>query len=550
MSVINWLNDPLLYDQECTPMNEWLTANKLIEAGQGERIFAEKDTLTLNLYPILIRRVDFIRESDSDRVLSRFPFLVLTNEEKVLIKSKILLIAEFVRDYFYRSITSGIMDWKRRLQTYLKRGAMPYPLYRCACEILDLPLHHSNVDELFFESARGKQYSIPTKLTNAIAYLCGVINGDGHLNRHWLRITDETKKHISFLSKLLEQLFHDDGEIFLTGNAWNVELRSSAACRLFNFLTDQTIEGAKYDSLREPLLFKTLGESFRKFYWGGMMDADGSFRGQITFSTASEQFAKDFQDYLQTINIESGTSRINGVATSVYVLAKHKVDFAHHIGVLNPKKALDYQIYLQRKKSFFKFIKINEITITKEGYFDLSLMKTLLIKGLGTYLKEFRGERTYTEIRNLFDLSVGSYSRYENEQTALPFALLQEIIVSECQDKNQIYSKLNELRDKIRFQVAGSIPIQLPLNPIGDLNKILPFLEPKLSYVNLLTEEKDILENISQLFEIPIEGALINSKLIVHFLKTFCIYEEFKDYIKPAQFNLIQKQWREELFNF
>ena len=531
-------------------MNDWLTANKLIEAGQEEKIFADKDSLTLNLYPILVRRVDFIRENDNDRILSRFPFLVLTDEEKTSIKSKILLIAEFVRDYFYRSITSGIMDWKRRLQTYLKRGAMPYPLYRCACEILDLPLHHSNVDELFFESARGKQYSIPTKLTNAIAYLCGVINGDGHLNRHWLRITDETKKHISFLSKLLEQLIHDAGELFLTGNAWNVELRSSAACRLFNFLTDQTIEGAKYDSLREPLLFKTLGEPFRKFYWGGIMDADGSFKGQITFSTASEQFAKDFQDYLQTINIESGTSRINDVATSMYVLAKHKVDFAHHIGVLNPKKALDYQIHLQRKKSFFKFIRINEKNITKEGYFDLSLMKALLITGLGSYLKEYRGERTYTEIRNLFDLSVGSYSRYENEKTALPFALLQEIIVNHYQDKNHIYSKLYEMRDKIKFQVAGSIPIKLPLKSTNEFTMILPFLEPKLTYVTLLTEDSRIVEKIAQFFEINIENNLIKNRVLVHFLRTFCIYEEFKDYIKPAQFNLIQKQWREELFSF
>lgn len=208
VTIINWLTDPLLFDPECAPMNDWLTANKLLVAGQGEKIFADKNSLTLNLYSILVRRVDFVRESDGDRVLSRFPFLVLTKEERALIQNKILLIAEFARDYFYRSITSGIMYWKKRFQTYLKRGALPYPLYRCACEILNLHLHHPEVNELFFESARGKQYSIPSQLNNAVAYLCGVINGDGHLQKHWLRVTDETKEHIQLLSKLFEQLFH------------------------------------------------------------------------------------------------------------------------------------------------------------------------------------------------------------------------------------------------------------------------------------------------------------------------------------------------------
>jgi len=253
MAVINWQTDPLLMDPEPAKMNEWLTANKILESdSQKINSFIDLETLTLNLYPILVRKIDFVRRKDSDRILSRFPFLVLTDEEKALIKSKILLIAEFARDYFYKSINSGIMEWKRRLDTYLKRGAMPYPLYRCACAMLDLPLTNPNIDELFFESARGKRYSIPTKLTKALAYLCGVANGDGHLHRHSFRVTDETKEFMLLLSKLYERLFNDSGELFQNDNAWNVELRSSAVVRLINFFTDQTIEGAASRQCREP----------------------------------------------------------------------------------------------------------------------------------------------------------------------------------------------------------------------------------------------------------------------------------------------------------
>ncbi|MGC9778033.1 MAG: hypothetical protein HZR80_02190 [Candidatus Heimdallarchaeota archaeon] len=110
MSVINWQNDSLLLDPDNLPQNEWVTANKLLEVGQGERIFANCETLTLQLYPVLVHRIDFLRDKASNRILSRFPFLVLTAEEKELIKNKILLIAEFAWDYFYKSFNSGLEE--------------------------------------------------------------------------------------------------------------------------------------------------------------------------------------------------------------------------------------------------------------------------------------------------------------------------------------------------------------------------------------------------------------------------------------------------------
>ncbi len=112
---------------------------------------------------------------------------------------------------------------------------MPYPLFRCACEIISLPLVRTNVNSLAFESARGKKYSIPIKLTNQIAYLCCVCNGDGHLRKHFLHIVDETKEHIQSLSVLFNQMFKTAAEIYLTGNTWNIEVHSSAASQLVNF---------------------------------------------------------------------------------------------------------------------------------------------------------------------------------------------------------------------------------------------------------------------------------------------------------------------------
>ena len=99
MALITWQNDPLLLDPTPKSMNGWATANKIIESGTDVSSFIDLETLIFNLYPILVRRIDFVREKESDRVLSRFPFIVLTDEEKPLIKKKILLISEFAQNY-------------------------------------------------------------------------------------------------------------------------------------------------------------------------------------------------------------------------------------------------------------------------------------------------------------------------------------------------------------------------------------------------------------------------------------------------------------------
>ncbi|MHA1188541.1 MAG: hypothetical protein ACTSSK_17100, partial [Candidatus Heimdallarchaeota archaeon] len=61
MVIISWQNDPLLLDPEPTVMNEWLTANKILESGSPDvSSFIDLKTLTLNLYSILIRKIDFV----------------------------------------------------------------------------------------------------------------------------------------------------------------------------------------------------------------------------------------------------------------------------------------------------------------------------------------------------------------------------------------------------------------------------------------------------------------------------------------------------------
>jgi len=548
--ILSWQNDPLLLDPEPSAMNDWLTANKIIENDHTKTdSFIDLETLTLNLYSILIRKIDFVRTKESDRILSRFPFLVLIDEEKKLIKSKILLIAEFAQDYFYKSINSSIMDWKRRLTSYLRRGAMPYPLYRCCCAILDLPLVNPNIDEVFFESAKGKRYSIPTKLTNALAYLCGVANGDGHLHRHNFRVTDETKEFLLLLSKLFEQKFNDPGELFLTRNAWNVELRSAAIVRIINFLTDHTIEGAKYDSLREPLLFKQLGAPFRNLYWRGAMDTDGSFKNQITFTSASERFVEELHKFLEELELESTIQQKPSGPFSLYFLAKEKLRFIQEIGLLNPKKSDDLFDFLQTNRKYTEFVGLKKGVLTEASLFNLDILNSLFIFGLRDFLDEFRDGRTYSAMDDLLEIAHGSYTKMEKNERGLPYSLLKEIISHIQKTDFNVYDLLIKNEDKIRYYVSNSTPLKLPLKPNKRLENLLSFTEPKISYVLLSTINGYIKQEFKELFDLEIENTRINSRLLTHFLSTYYNYEINHPTITVKEFCNYKKRWREEIFS-
>ncbi len=89
------------------------------------------------------------------------------------------------------------------------------------------------------------------------------------------------------------------------------------------------------------------------------MDADGSFKNYIAYTSASEQFVKEFQNYLASVNISSKVRRININASSLYIPVEFKVDFLKQIGVINVKKEKDYQKLLQSKTIFYEYQSIN-----------------------------------------------------------------------------------------------------------------------------------------------------------------------------------------------
>ncbi len=73
-------------------------------------------------------------------------------------------------------------------------------------------------------------------------------------------------------------------------------------------------------------------------------------------------------------------------------------------------------------------------------------------------------------------------------------------------------------------------------------------MEPRINYVNIHTDDKEITKQIESIFDIKIENKKITNRLLVNFLRTFCIYEKKDNSLSLTDFNLMQQKWRDNLF--
>ncbi|MHA1435282.1 MAG: LAGLIDADG family homing endonuclease [Candidatus Heimdallarchaeota archaeon] len=522
--MLHWSTDPLLYDEEPIPYNDWLTANDVIEQDHLDKVINEDNSFS-NIYGIMVRKIDFVRKTPRDRIIARFPFIILEEDEKEFIEDNILTLSELTRDYFYRSINKSIMEWKTIIQNYLEKGKLPYPIYRCSFELDLAKSTHCNTKPLLhFASARGEAFTFPTKVTNKLAYLCGVCNGDGNLRDYWVIVADETKDHIVFITKLLYDLFSKNGLITKTGGAWIVKLNLLWTVRLFNFLTDQSIDKPKYESLREPVIFQQLNEPFRSLYWRGAFDADGSFKNQIVFCSMSETYIKDFQLYLTTNNIDSHFFNKRDGGYQVNILAKDKIKFANLIGSNNPKKQKDFLDFIQKSIQQLTFQGFNKETLTSEGYFDFRLISTVSVNGLAEYFKQLSSKNSIFNKRDL---------QLYQSNTGITIGLLTNHLTNICQ-KTMPFLDKNE--NKITFRSGSSGIIRLPLRPISELNELLDYFIPTARGATLYNSTERLLDLRERFFVVPKNTKLDQTnKLLRRFLLTFGNYskwcvnvEEFK----------------------
>ncbi|MGC9780506.1 MAG: hypothetical protein HZR80_14765 [Candidatus Heimdallarchaeota archaeon] len=530
--LLHWSTDPLLLDKKPTKYNDWKTANSLIQT-EGLEAVLKKDLYFKNLYGIMVRKIDFVRTKSSDRIIARFPFLVINKEMQELIQKNILLISEVVRDYFYKSINKSIMQWKEIILNYLAKGSLPFPIFRCSFELEPILLSFCIKNLLHFTSARGEAFTFPTRITNKLAYLCGICNGDGNLRDYWIIVADETKEHIQFISTLLTDLFSKKGKIMKTGGAWIVKLNLLWMVRLFNFLTNQAIDEPKYESLREPLLFQQLGEPFRSLYWRGAFDADGSFKNQITFCSISEPYSDDFYSYLLQNNINANLFPKTRGGFQVNVLAESKFKIADLLGSSHIKKQKDLINFLARSSSRYQFKKFNSNCLTFENYFNFDLIPQTSVLGLAGYFKSL-----CSKPQNITQKEFARYKEGKGITIRKLSAYLENLNLN-------LMPFLNEYRSSITFASFSSSVIKLPLKPTVELEQLLSYLIPTAKGAKLYQPSSALLLLRQKLFGIHSKAAITNNHLLRSFLTCYGIYEKIGKKLLGKESFL--EQWFKEL---
>ncbi|HUT79946.1 MAG TPA: LAGLIDADG family homing endonuclease [Candidatus Bathyarchaeia archaeon] len=514
---LNWQKDPYLIDPEPFEQNKWLTANDLVTQGNENLIFSP--ITQLNLYSLMLRKIDFL---SGERLLQSFPYILLDDEWCILLRKQTLTLAERAYHYFQGALTNNsIRIWQKKLIQYLEeQNRLPFPLFRLADSWQDYFLEKQFVQ---FQSARGEDFQLPLYLTEELAYLTGVIIGDGHLADYFINIIDSSKEHIKNLAELLQLHFNSKIEFFEQQNAqaWNVNILGKWIVRFFNFLSGQPINERKYPHLCEPLIFQEQ-DLFRRAFWRGLMDADGSYKTTIGFGSASEQLIIDFSQFLEehTIQHRFYEQEVCGGKTySVNIVGTSRKDFATIIGSAHPKKQKELQILLNRKVIRFsrrlytlekhdtwngQIVNFNFKKIIT-GYFDFSLLPDLQIKDLGKEIMYLRKKFKHKQKQISTNLSITSslLSKYELDKTAIPINLLLKLLSFYAVS---MYTFLSNYKQLV-FQ-SSKTTCQFPTQPTDTLLTLLQGLQLKegnyFAIVGLpnytIEEYKDLL---SDYFRIP-----------------------------------------------
>ena len=517
---LTWENDPIYFDKEVALTTHWLNANELL-AQKKDQIFISKSK-KLSLFPIMVRRSDFLRKKTSDRILARFPYVKLTEEEKTLFRNQELIVAERLRDYFYKSDNRRILEWRDILRKDLKRGFVPLPFLRCSPEKEKFDLTNRS-----FESARGEAFQMPTKLTKELAYLAGMVNGDGSLKKYVLSIVDYSIDNIRQLKEQFEKLFAQTGRIQLqTENSPTLIITNLWVVRLFSFLTSQPIGGKKYHALREPLIFQE--QPLRSHYWSGVMDADGSYVNRtVKLVSASAHYIEDFRNFLKTIKIKSKYLERGDGTYQVYIPRAYHHIYKKHMTCLHPEKKLDFHKLKQGREKNETNAKLFTSFDRKKlvnSYFNFELLDGIHVYGIGEKLRLLRGKQQKKDFSKKIGISSSIYSRIESNKQTVSIEVLRRVLKETS--NFDLMPWLFSLGRIIQFRRGNAQPIYLDIKPSTELEYLAKKLIFYPTSIRVLPNtSNDLINKIETRFGIEVKENLITNRVLNHYFTTFCLLE-------------------------
>jgi len=288
----------------------------------------------------------------------------------------------------------------------------------------------------------------------------------------------------------------------------------------------------------------------RRYFWSGVLDADGSYKNEISLCSKSKFFVQSFGTFLADHNIPFKIRKLKNSLEDGYTL-KTSVQFKKETGDLllprHVKKIQDYQDYINSKTyrprkiqtdeishliktnqnlRFKSFNKDHIIVNNSQKYFNFTHIANLGILHCQEFLKRLRKHLVWTQkqLADYLRISEKVLTSYENSSD-ITIRLLEKLLPLFPKDYPKSLMLFLKQNNLTTFRSRKTIA-KLPFQPSEELLELIQQLKLRRGYllIHPVNDHKEkVLIALGNFFTISKPtGYKLSNSVIFYFVKTFC----------------------------
>lgn len=475
----------------------------------------------------------------SKEILDLFSALIL--DEKSNLKSEPYLVVEenFESDIRDRINSADISVRKDNVKGWNSRGYWPATILLEVCGREELIRKMKYITDFRNRSRFDPPRTLEELRDPAYAYFAGLAAGDGGFNGPgtWSivdggkpRQLDDSREFINKIARLIAKLFgitERSMVIRRRGNRIELKLSNKWFCRFIRHFFDLP-KSYKKGELQKPSIFER--EETTCIFWRGIFDTDGhipedSYR--VSMSSATDKFLEKCSEDLQKQGIKISDMRKS--ARQLRISPESFSQFASKIGFSHPRKKQLLLEKLKRGSRNYLFCGRVESNILKEGYFDITEMEEVRVKGVGCLIKGFREEEDLLQKDLASEMGATKDQIYywENDIYTVPLDRMKRLFDSE----QELLEVLLEEEVKFKVGIRGKEEtfVDLPLEVRTDIDRLASECIATGRELRIKNKNVELANEVEKIFGIDIEKRdrkfLTRNSTVVEFFKTFYKYK-------------------------
>jgi len=260
------------------------------------------------------------------------------------------LLLKAQKEYGFKKLSKKLNISDRSLYYYLSKQKKPsIRLIKNLCILTKQEEQYKNIYKniQYISTSGHSEDKALTVFTKELAYLTGVIAGDGHITkRTQINIVTDSPKYLSFLINLNKKLFDISPKVYQDENGlFRLDINSHPLYFIFTRIIGLP-KGKKKGVLKIPE-FIYLNDSFKIYFLRGLFDTDGgltlSKKGakSILFSSSTLPFLNKVQELFKEFDVNFGGPYQSGNKRG-YEIRSFKPEvmkkYKENIGSFHPEK--------------------------------------------------------------------------------------------------------------------------------------------------------------------------------------------------------------------